>query len=100
MSYFHKLVFMYLNFMYTIFLSPYLIINYRIKLRLTKSVISAYETGLRLPSYDVLIHIAKIFKVSTDYLLGMEQKQEIDLSGLSQEEIDALLNLIKAMRHH
>ena len=70
------------------------------KLRLTKSVISAYETGLRLPSYDVLIHIARIFKVSTDYLLGMEQKQEIDLSGLSQEEIDALMNLIKAMRHH
>ena len=100
MSYFHKLVFMYSNFMYTLFLSPYLIINYRIKLRLTKSVISAYETGLRLPSYDVLLHIARIFKVSTDYLLGMEQKQEIDLSGLSQEEIDALLNLIKAMRHH
>ena len=34
------------------------------KLGLTKSVISAYETGLRLPSYDVLIHISKIFKVS------------------------------------
>lgn len=29
------------------------------KLGLTKSVISAYETGLRLPSYDVLINIAK-----------------------------------------
>ncbi|PLT80265.1 helix-turn-helix domain-containing protein, partial [Mediterraneibacter gnavus] len=42
------------------------------KLGLTKSVISAYETGLRLPSYDVLINIAKIFKVSTDYLLGMD----------------------------
>ncbi len=68
------------------------------KLNLTKSVISAYENGLRLPSYDVLIHIAKIFKVSTDYLLGIENKQEIDLSGLSQEEIDALLNLIKAMK--
>lgn len=27
------------------------------KLGLTKSVISAYETGLRLPSYDVLINI-------------------------------------------
>ncbi len=68
------------------------------KLNLTKSVISAYENGLRLPSYDVLIHIARIFKVSTDYLLGIENKQEIDLSGLSQEEIDALLNLIKAMK--
>lgn len=68
------------------------------KLGLTKSVISAYETGLRLPSYDILIHIAKIFGVSTDYLLGLENKQEIDLSGLSQEEIDALLNLIRAMK--
>lgn len=68
------------------------------KIGLTKSVISAYETGLRLPSYDVLIHISKIFKVSTDYLLGIDHRQEFDLSGLSQEEIAALLNLIKAMK--
>ena len=68
------------------------------KLGITKSVISAYETGLRLPSYDILIHIAKLYNVSTDYLLGIERRQEIDLSGLSQEEITALLNLIKAMK--
>ena len=70
------------------------------KLGLTKSVISAYENGLRLPSYDILIHIAKIYNVSTDYLLGLEHKREIDLSGLSQEEIEALLNLIKAMKRN
>lgn len=68
------------------------------KLGLTKSVVSAYETNLRLPSYDVLIHIAKIFNVSTDYLLGLENKREIDLSGLTNEEIEALLNLISAMK--
>ena len=68
------------------------------KLGVTKSVISAYETGLRLPSYDVLIHISKIYNVSTDYLLGVEQKQNVDLSGLTQEEVEALLNLIKAMK--
>ena len=68
------------------------------KLEMTKSVIGAYETGLRFPSYDVLIHIAKIFKVSTDYLLGVENRQEVDLSGLSSEEIIALRNLIKAMK--
>lgn len=68
------------------------------KLEMTKSVISAYEIGLRFPSYDVLIHIAKIFKVSTDYLLGVETKPELDLSGLSDEEIAALRNLIKAMK--
>lgn len=70
------------------------------KLGLTKSVISAYETGLRLPSYDILIHIAQIYRVSTDYLLGIENKQEIDLSGLSDEEKNALLNLITAMKKH
>ena len=69
-------------------------------LGLTKSVISAYETGLRLPSYDILIHIATIFGVSTDYLLGLEnnKKQGLDLSGLTDDEIDALSQLIKAMK--
>lgn len=62
-------------------------------------MISAYETGLRLPSYDVLIHIAQIFKVSTDYLLGVEHKDSLDLSGLTQPEKSALLMLIKAMKN-
>lgn len=70
------------------------------KLGITKSVISAYETGLRLPSYDILIHIAKLFNVSTDFLLGVENKRDIDFSGLSKEEIDALMNLIKAMKRN
>ena len=68
------------------------------RLGLTKSVISAYETELRQPSYDVLIHIAKIYNVSTDFLLGVENKKDVDLSGLSQEEKDALVNLIRAMK--
>jgi len=68
------------------------------RLGLTKSVISAYETGLRMPSYEILITIARIFKVSTDYLLGIEGKQEIDLSGLTNEEVHALLALIQAMK--
>ncbi|MBQ8664021.1 MAG: helix-turn-helix transcriptional regulator [Eubacterium sp.] len=69
------------------------------KLGVTKSVISAYETGIRMPSYDILIAISRIFKVTTDHLLGIEQKQDIDLSGLTDDEINALTNLIKAMKH-
>ena len=55
------------------------------RLGVTKSVISAYETGLRMPSYDVLISISQIFKVTTDYLLGLEKKQGLDLSGLTED---------------
>ncbi len=68
------------------------------KLDVTKSVISAYENGLRLPSYDILIHISKIFHMSTDYLLGLERYQEIDLSGLTEEEVTAILQLIRVMK--
>ena len=69
------------------------------KLGLTKYVISAYESVFRLPSYDVLIHVSKIFKVSTDYLLGVESQHDLDLSGISDDEVAALKNLIKAMRN-
>ena len=68
------------------------------RLGLTKSVISAYETGMRMPSYDVLIAIARIFKVTTDFLLGVEQKQEVDFSGLTEAEKAAILNLINAIQ--
>lgn len=65
----------------------------------TKSVISAYENGLRYPAYDVLIKIARIFKVSTDFLLGVEIKREIDTSGLTDEQVEALIELIDTIRN-
>lgn len=69
-------------------------------LGVTKSVISAYENGTRYPAYDVLVKIARIFKVSTDYLLGVEMKHEIDTSGLTEEQINALTALIEAIRNN
>ena len=69
------------------------------RLNITKSVISAYETGARLPSYDVLIGLSNIFHVTTVYLLGVEKKTELDLSGLSFEEKEALYQLVQAMKH-
>ena len=70
------------------------------RLGVTKSVISAYETGLRMPSYDILIKISRIFRVTTDYLLGLESKQEIDVSGLTEDEIHALTNLAKPIQRN
>ena len=69
-------------------------------LGLTKSVISAYENGLRYPAYDVLIKISRIFKVSTDFLLGVEIKREIDTSGLTDEQVEALIILIDTIRNN
>ena len=70
------------------------------RLGLTKSVISAYETDLRLPSYDVLLKLSRIFKVSTDYLLGTSLHNDVtlDLSGLTPQQRDALKKLVDSMR--
>lgn len=41
-------------------------------LNISKSAYANYEQGVREPSYLVLINICKYFKVSADYLLGLE----------------------------
>ena len=69
-----------------------------VKLGITKSVVSYYELSERTPSPEVLRDIALIFKVSTDYLLGIERGKTIDVSDLSDEDITLLLATIEALR--
>lgn len=69
------------------------------QLRLTKSVISAYETDLRLPSYDILIKLSAIFGVTTDYLLGVNHSQLIDISGLNEADSQMVIQLINRLKN-
>ncbi len=64
----------------------------------TKSVVSAYETSSRYPSYDILINFASIFGVSTDYLLGVTKKRTIDISGLTPEQQQVLAQLAELLK--
>ena len=53
----------------------------------TKQSVSNWENDNIQPSIDMLIKIAKYFSVSTDYLLDLDNKLTIDVSGLTQEQI-------------
>ena len=64
------------------------------KLNITKSMISAYENSVRLPSYDVLTKIALFFNVSIDYLFGFDKRQFLDTTGLTENQIKVLSVLI------
>ena len=58
-------------------------IEFAERLGVTKSAISSYENGSRLPSYDILLKMARIFKVSTDTLLGNADENAITLDILA-----------------
>ena len=68
------------------------------RIGMTKSVVSAYESSMRYPSYNVLIRLASIFSVSTDFLLGVTQKQAVDISDLSESNKTLVINFIEALR--
>ncbi len=68
------------------------------RLNITKSVVSYYELQERTPSPDVLIKLANVFHVSTDYLLGIHHKKMIDVSDLSDEDMRFLLITIETLR--
>ena len=53
---------------------------------------------MRYPSYDILIHIAALFSVSADYLLGIETAQTLDVTGLSAEHVQLVRQLVDALR--
>ena len=68
------------------------------KLMVTKSVVSYYELQQRYPSPEVLTKLALIFHVTTDYLLGLERCETVDLTGLEEEDIITIRRLVASLR--
>ena len=61
----------------------------------TKQCVSNWENDNVLPSIEMLVKIADIFNVTTDYLLGRESTVRIDVSGLTNDQIGHISLIIK-----
>jgi len=69
------------------------------KIWVTKATICYYEQSERNPSPEILVKLAKVFHVTTDYLLGIEHKQRfLDVSGLSEDDIELLQHTIDTLQ--
>lgn len=51
--------------------------------------------GISVPSTALLVDIAKLFHVSTDYLLGITSTASLDISGLNDQEIILIYGLVE-----
>jgi len=68
------------------------------KLNVSKQSVSNWENGNIMPSIDILIKISTIFSVSADYLLGLDEKRTLDVSGLSENQIAYIQSLINDLK--
>lgn len=68
------------------------------RMGITRNGINSWEQGLSMPSPSSLVELAKIFSVSTDYLLGVERLATINVTGLDESEVALLAELADRLR--
>lgn len=68
------------------------------KLNVAKQTVSNWENDNIQPSVEMLVRVAEVFSVSADYLLGKEQRELLDVTGLSRETIAHVRQLVDDLR--
>ncbi len=69
------------------------------RLSITRNGVNSWEQGLSMPSPACLVDLAKLFSVSTDYLLGVERLETVNVTGLNEEDIALLAQLADRLRN-
>lgn len=64
------------------------------KLGVTRSSVNAWESGLSAPTAVYIIELSKLFHVPSDYILGLDNTRQLNLSRLTEDEIHILYSLI------
>ena len=68
------------------------------RLRVAKQTVSNWENDNIQPSIEMLVRLAKLFNVTTDYLLGMESVPRISIEGLPDAVVAHICLLIDDYR--
>lgn len=68
------------------------------RLGITRSGVNAWEMGITTPSTQYVVQLAVLFKVSTDYLLGITKTASISVDGLTDREIASVVEVVQCYR--
>lgn len=67
-------------------------------LGVTKQSVSNWENDNIQPSVEMLSKIADVLCVTTDYLLGRDNRRYLEVTGVSEEAIQNLQELIEHIK--
>ena len=68
------------------------------RLGVAKQTVSNWENENIQPSIEMLVRLARLFNVTTDYLLGLESIPRLSVQGLSADVIAHISLLIDDFR--
>lgn len=68
------------------------------RLNVAKQTVSNWENDNIQPSIEMLVRLAKLFNVSTDYLLGMDEVPRLSVEGLPVHVVAHISLLIEDYR--
>lgn len=68
------------------------------QLSITRSSVNAWEMGISVPSTQYILELANLFKVSTDYLLGVKDAVSVKAAGLTEKDIQLVYSLVSHLR--
>ena len=68
------------------------------RLNLSKTSISGYENNVKTPSQDILIKLAGLYRVSTDYLLGLDDEEMTSVEGLTRQQRRLVEELVRMLQ--
>lgn len=68
------------------------------RLDVSKQSVSNWENGNIMPSIELLLRMANLFQVSTDYLLGNDSSLSIDITDLDTEQRAMVQRMITYFR--
>lgn len=65
------------------------------KLDVTRSSVNAWELGISTPTTQYVVAMARLFHVTTDYLLSLDSQHTLVLNGYSSEELNLVYSLVR-----
>lgn len=68
------------------------------RLGVTKQSVANWENGNIMPSIEILVKLSKLFSVSTDYLLGLDDKRFVETTGLSDLQITHIQQIVDDLK--
>ena len=68
------------------------------RLGITRSSVNAWEMGISVPSTQYIVELAGIFRVSTDFLLGVEESATVRVDGLDERDVELIHAMVEHLR--